>query len=174
MTPVWEAARQHATVEIPDAEFRGRASVELGVPVEQVWDHLINPDFRRILVGSDRQELESDVRRRMGEGDVYQRYQGDQVVPSVILEWVPFARIVSRDLIHVPEGRVELTVDYTLVPTDTGTTLGLAAARPGGTVEEVAGFDAVWPEILEAMNEGLRSFKEIVEAQVAAAGSSAG
>jgi uncharacterized protein YndB with AHSA1/START domain len=168
MTPVWAAARGRSAIEITEEEYLGGGSVELAVPVEVVWDHLTNPEFRRILVGSERQELEAAVRRRMGEGDVYQCYHGDQVVPSVVLEWQPFARMVTRDLIHVPGARVDLTVDYRLTATDGGTALGMAAARPEGSEEALASFAAVWPAMSEAVVGALGVFKELVEADVKA------
>lgn len=168
MTAVWEAARQRSVIEIPEEEYLGGASVEMTVPVELVWDHLTDPEFRRVLVGSDRQELESDMRKRLGPGDVYQCYHGEHLVPSVILEWVPFSRLVTRDSIYVPGARVDLTVDYRLSPTDHGTLLTMAAARPEGSPEALAGFAAIWPAMRDGVSQALGVFKEIVEADVAA------
>ena len=48
------------------------------------------------------------------------------MVPSVIPEWLPFARILTRELIHVPGSTVHQLVDCTLTPTGTGTVLTLA------------------------------------------------
>jgi hypothetical protein len=110
MTPAWEAARNRSVIEIPESEYRGKASVEIALPVERVWDRLADPEYRRILVGSDRQVRAG--KGRLGRGDVYQCHHGDNVVPSVILEWLPFTRILTRDqnprprVDHPPAGRL--------------------------------------------------------------------
>jgi hypothetical protein len=44
MTPVWEAARHRALVEIPESDYRGKAPVGIALPVEQVWDGLGDPE----------------------------------------------------------------------------------------------------------------------------------
>jgi hypothetical protein len=170
MTPVWEASRSRSVIEIPESEYRGKASVEIARPVEHVWDRLGDPDYRRILIGSDRQVREN--RGRLGQGDVYQCYHGDYVVPSVILEWLPFTRILTKDLIHVPESMIHLLVDYTLAPTESGTVLTMACARPEGSALARASFTAVVPAMMKALEEALFVFKERVEAEaVTAAGS---
>lgn len=169
MTPVWEAARHHSVIEISESEYRGKASVEIALPVEQVWDRLGDPEYRKILLGSDRQVREG--KGRLGQGDVYQCYHGDAVVPSVILEWLPFTRILTKDLIHVPGSTVHLLVDYSLVPSESGTVLTMACARPEGSLLAQASFTAVAPAMMKALEEALALFKDRVEsAAVAVAG----
>ena len=170
MSPVWEVARSRSVIEIPESEYRGRASVEIGLPAERVWDRLVDPDYRRILVGSDRQVREGTG--RLGPGDVYQCYHGDSVVPSVILEWLPFTRMLTRDVIHVPGSTVTLLVDYTLAATETGTVLTMACARPEGSPSAKASFADVLPAIMTAVEGALGVFKERLEAEaVSPAGS---
>jgi uncharacterized protein YndB with AHSA1/START domain len=161
MTPVWESARRRSVIEISESEYRGKASVDIALPVEQVWDRLGDPDHRRILLGSDRQVREG--KGRLGKGDVYQCYHGDVVVPSVILEWLPFTRILTRDLIHVPGSTVHLLVDYTLAPIESGTALTMAWARPEGSVLARAGFGTILPALTKAVEEALEAFKQRVE-----------
>jgi uncharacterized protein YndB with AHSA1/START domain len=167
MTPVWQTARERSVIEIAETEYKGSRSVELAVPVERVWDRLTDPEFRRILIGSDRQVLDTEVRGRLGQGDVYQCYHGEHVVPSVILEWLPFQRMLTRDLIHVPGETVHLLVDYTLTQTESGTTLTMAAARPEGSAEALASFETVGPAVMTSVEGALGAFKELVEADVA-------
>jgi uncharacterized protein YndB with AHSA1/START domain len=169
MTPVWQAARERSLFEIPESEYKGSRSIELATPVERVWDRLTDPQFRRVLVGSDRQVLDTEVKGRLGEGDVYQCYHGEHAVPSVVLEWLPFQRMLTRDLIHVPDGSVHLLVDYTLTPSDRGTVLTMAAARPEGSAEALASFETAVPAIMAAVEGALAVFKELVEAEIAVA-----
>ena len=170
MSPVWEAARHRSVIEIPESEYRGRASVEVALPVEHVWDRLSDPEYRSILVGSDRQVREN--KGRLGKGDVYQCYHGDQVMPSVILEWLPFTRILTRDLIHVPGSSVHLLVDYTLVPGETGTVLTMACARPEGSALARASFTAIVPTLMKTVDGALHVFKDRLETEAAQLASS--
>jgi uncharacterized protein YndB with AHSA1/START domain len=163
MAPVWEAARNRSVIEIPESEYRGKASVEIPLPAERVWDRLVDPDYRRILLGSDRQVRQG--KGRLGQGDVYQCYHGDHVVPSVILEWLPFARMLTKDLIHVPGSTVHLLVDYTLAPSDSGTVLTMACARPEGSALARASFTAILPAMMKTVEEALGVFKERVESE---------
>ncbi len=163
MGPIWEAARSRSVIEIAPSEMRGSASVEIALPVEGVWDRLANPEYRSILVGSDRQERTDDAAGRFGQGDVFQCYHGDAVSPSAVLEWLPFTRILTRDLMQLPDATVHLLVDYTLHPTQDGTRLTMACARPTGSAQALAVFTAALPHIMEAAESALAAFKERVE-----------
>ena len=166
MRPVWEAARQRSVIDIPDADIADKASIEIALPIEVVWDRVANADYRRMLVGSDRQELTGKEEGRIGIGDVFQCYHGDAVVPSVILEWFPFTRLVTNDLIHVPGHTIYLTVDYRLESIEGGTRLTMVAARPTGTSDALASFAAVAPHIMEAVRTALTGFKDRIEAEL--------
>ncbi len=166
MGPVWEAARQRSVIDIPDSDIADQASIEIPLPIEVVWDRVANADYRRMLVGSDRQVLTGDEGGRLGIGDVFQCYHGDTIVPSVILEWFPFTRLVTNDLIHVPGHTIYLTVDYRLESIEGGTRLTMLAARPTGTPEALASFAAVAPHIMEAVGAALVAFKDRIEAEL--------
>jgi uncharacterized protein YndB with AHSA1/START domain len=165
MGPVWERAKDLDTIVIEPSEVKGRVSVDIDLPVERVWDRLTDPEYRRTLIGSDRQVREGKAKGRRGAGDVYQCYHGDTVVPSVIVEWLPFARLLTQDLIHVPGGTVNLLVDYTVESTDTGTLLTMTAARPEGSAVARAGFATVGPTILKAVDTALGAFRDRLESE---------
>lgn len=165
MEPVWEAARHRSVISIPEHEIRGSTSIEIDLPREAVWDRLADPDYRRMLIGSDRQELTDRQIARLGKGDVYLCYHGDTIVTSEILEWLPFTRLLTKDLIHVPGSTVHLLVDYTLASTDAGTVLTMAAARPTGPKLGRAVFPTVLPKLMEGATAALRLFKERVETE---------
>lgn len=167
MAPVWEAARNRSVIEIPESEYAGVAAIDIDLPIEQVWDRLTDPDYRRMLIGSDRQEITDKESGRRGEGDVYLCYHGDTVVTSVILEWLPFARLLTRDLIHVPGSTIYLLVDYKLDPLDSTSRLTMACARPTGPGVEI--FPSVLPHMMEAVKAALAAFKDRVEADASVA-----
>ncbi len=163
MAPVWQAARNRSVIQIPESEVKGKDSVEIALPVERVWGFLTDPEYRRMLIGSDRQELARPGTGRLGRGDVYRCYHGDTVVSSLVLEWLPFTRLLTNDLIHVPGSTIYLLVDYTLEPTESGTKLTMAAARPTGSIVARAVFPAVLPKLMAGVAMALVQFKERVE-----------
>lgn len=164
MTPVWDAAQNRSVVTIDESEYRGKASVDIAAPVELVWDRLTDPDFRRLLVGSERQVREAANSGRVGPGDVYQCYHGDVQLPSTILEWVPFRRMLTKDdNIPIPEATVDILVDYQLEATDVGTRLTMAGARPEGTRAARKVFDAMDEPLKQRLGAALAEFKDQVE-----------
>jgi Protein of unknown function (DUF2652) len=165
MSPVWEDAKNRSVIDIPESEVRIRGSVEISLPVERVWDRLATAEYRSMLVGSDRQIRTKKSKRRLGVGDVYDCYHGDNVLPSAVLEWVPFTRILTKDEIHVPGSTVGLMVDYTLEAIEGGTRLAMAGSRPTGSVLGRSVFPKVVPQIAEAVGDALIKFKERLESE---------
>ena len=155
---------------IEESEYRGKSSVDIAAPVEQVWDRLADPNLRRLLVGSDRQVRETNLRSRVGVGDVYQCHHGDVALPSTIVEWVPFRRMLTKDdNIHLPgEVTVDILVDYQLEPTGSGTRLTMAGARPQGTEPARDLFNSMDEPLKERLDAALAEFKLEVEATLAA------
>ena len=167
MAPVWDQARAHSDVEIDESEYRGRTSIDIDAPVEQVWDRLADPNFRRLLVGSDRQVREETVRSRVRPGDVYRCYHGEESLPSTIVEWLPFRRMLTKDDdIHLPGATVDILVDYRLEPTETGTRLTMAGARPEGTAAARDVFNSMDGPLKERLDGALGEFKRQVEASL--------
>ncbi|NJN81748.1 MAG: DUF2652 domain-containing protein, partial [Caldilineaceae bacterium] len=68
MHPVWAAKKESLRVTIPPNEIVLQVAAEIDMPVQQVWDYLVQPAFRRILIGSDRQEIIDRYHGRVGEG----------------------------------------------------------------------------------------------------------
>jgi uncharacterized protein YndB with AHSA1/START domain len=153
---------------IEESEYRGKSSVDIAAPVEKVWDRLADPNLRRLLVGSDRQVREKHVKGRIGPGDVYQCYHGEASLPSTIVEWVPFRRMLTKDDdIHLPGATVDILVDYQLDPIDQGTRLIMAGARPQGTETGRDVFFSMDEPLKQRLEAALAEFKSQVEAPAA-------
>jgi hypothetical protein len=95
-----------------------------------LWDYLSVPEFRNLLVGSDRQEITDRRDGRIAPGTTFQCYHGDHVVPQLVLEWEPFSKMVTRDGMMAPAKGTVVGVTR-LTPTDSGTHL----TRTFGRVE---------------------------------------
>jgi len=165
MEPVWEEAKSRSEMVIEESEYRGKSSVDIAAPAEQVWDRLADPNLRRLLVGSDRQVREIKVKARVGPGDVYQCYHCDVTLPSTIVEWVPFRRMLTKDdNIHLPGATVDILVDYQLEPTGDGTRLTMAGARPQGAEADREVFHSMDEPLRQRLEAALAEFKSQVEA----------
>ena len=168
ISPVWEEAKTHTATTIDESEYRGKTSVDITAPIEQVWDRLADPGFRRILVGSDRQVREGSPGGRVGPGDVYQCYHGEAIQPSTIVEWVPFRRMLTKDDdIHLPGATVDILVDYRLEPIESGTRLTMGGARPQGTESAREVFLSMDEPLKARLTEALHEFKGQVEESLA-------
>jgi hypothetical protein len=77
---------------------------EADVPLSPavVWDYLSSPVFRNILIGVEKVEITGRVGGRVGVGSVYQCYHGNRVTPQTILEWEPFTKVVTEDMLPKP------------------------------------------------------------------------
>ncbi len=128
---VWEAARNDATITFAPNEVFADNSVDIAALPEVVWDRLADPRYRAVLIGSDRQDITDRTGGRTGAGSTFMCYHGDRVVPQVIVEWRPFTRIVTRDLVPLP-GPSYVHVGYELEGLGEKTRLRQYCARPIG------------------------------------------
>lgn len=97
---------------------------EADVPISPavVWDYLSSPVFRNILIGAEKVEITDRVGGRVGVGTVYQCYHGNRVTPQTILEWKPFTKVVTEDMLPKPMKGSGLVVTH-LEETPSGTHL---------------------------------------------------
>jgi len=107
-------------------------STEIPLPCEVVWGYLIDPEHRRVLIGSDRQEVRKSHNGRIVEGSVYECYHGDRVIPQLVIGWFPPERMITRDLLPLPGGSTFLNGYYRLSPTGAGTRVTQTMAEPSG------------------------------------------
>jgi uncharacterized protein YndB with AHSA1/START domain len=129
--PVWERAKAEPMGELADVLIE--VSTVIDLPVEVVWAYLIDPAYRRTLMGSDRIELSDGGRARIGEGSAYVCYHGDRTVDQVIVDWRPLQRIRTRDSGKMFGGMLTFPVELLLTPGEGDTTLTLRCATPEGS-----------------------------------------
>jgi len=123
MHQVWEDKKGEPIIELSDEETALSIDIEIDLPVEVVWDYLADVEFRKVFIGSDRQEVVDRRRGRVAPGSTYQCFHGSRVVPQVVLEWRPFERIATRDRISTIGGGFHVVGVYGLRPRGSGTIL---------------------------------------------------
>lgn len=110
-----------AGITLDNSEFKFVQEADLPMSPAVLWDYLSSPVFRNILTGSQKQEITDLVGGRIGVGSAYQCYHGNRVTPQTIIEWEPFTKIVTEDLMKPLKGS-GLVVTY-LEETSSGTRL---------------------------------------------------
>lgn len=132
MHPVWAAKKDQVRISLPPEKIIGEFSTEIAAPPEVVWDYLLQPEHRVVLLGSNRLEITGRKNGRIQTGSVYQCFHGDRLTPQTILEWHPFERIITEDLISMlPIKDCYIFSFHLLEPTREGTrfTQGVAHSR---------------------------------------------
>jgi uncharacterized protein YndB with AHSA1/START domain len=134
MKPVWEQKRDAARLTLPTDQIVLQVETDIALPPERVWDYLSLPEFRKTLIDSDRQELHGRVRGRIVPGSVYHCFHGDRMVTETILEWQPFERIITQDLIPIPVPNTYALIETRLVPTENGARLIQSFGKAEGPI----------------------------------------
>lgn len=163
VVPAYDSHRDSHDITLSDDEIVFRLEGELPMSPAVVWDYLSNPGFRTLLIGSDRQELSDLSAGRVGVGSAYQCYHGRQVLPQTILQWDPFEKVVTQDVMPKPMNGTGIAV-VTLEPTPAGTRI----VRTVGRMEMNAVFRLAGRLGFHKMIRGLasRGFAAFTEAVV--------
>jgi uncharacterized protein YndB with AHSA1/START domain len=133
--PVWQARREAEVIKLPAADVILSVDGVIDMAPELVWDYLAKPEFRSILMGSDRQEIIDRKDGRIGPDSAFQCFHGNRVVTQTILEWRPFERILTRDM---PLPKVFMLDEFCLEPVGESTRLIQRIGRPSGPALKVA------------------------------------
>ena len=167
MHAVWEGKRGAAQVQIPPEQILLQFEAEIAMPPHLVWDYLLQPEFRSTLIGSDRQEVVNRAGGRIAPGSIYQCYHGDKFVSQAILEWQPFERILTQDLLPVPIPNTYVLVEYRLLPAAGGTRLVQVFGKPKGPLLGRALMKIMQPMLAGQGQKDIEAFKQHIEKDMA-------
>ena len=109
--PVWDKKKAALDVQVDPDMIVFEIETEIARPIEVVWDHLAQVEFRSILMGSDRQEIDRRVNGRVSEGSKYICYHGDKVNVQTIVLWKPFEHMITHDLVDIPFPNTTVVID---------------------------------------------------------------
>jgi len=113
---------EEAGITLDDSEVLFVQEADLPMSPAVVGNYLSSSVFCSILIGSQKQEIKDLVGGRIGVGSAYQCYHGNRVTPQRIIEWEPFTKIITEDLLPKPLKGGGLVVTY-LEETSSGTHL---------------------------------------------------
>ena len=168
MHPLWERDSEDQRFRIDPADVLARAQAELPAPLAVVWELLLQPTYRSILYGLDRQEPSQRRQGRIAEGSVYTCYHDrSPVTTQTVLAMQPMKRIVTEDTTPIPGARVfdevslESSGDSTVLTVTTSRARGPRLSR---VVNDLVGRRFLGPRL----SRGLADLREAIERELAA------
>lgn len=166
MADVWKLKREAFSTKSPPEEVILQVETHIEMPVELVWDYLIQPEFLNTLLSSDRQEITNKQGGRIAPGSVFQCYHGDKFLPLTILEWQPFERIIMQSLVPIPIRETYAIMEYRLVPTESGTQLIQIFSKPSGPLFGRILVKLVLPMTEKQGQKDIEAFKQHIESDL--------
>jgi hypothetical protein len=164
MHPVWEKKRESTRLTIPPGQVGLRLDTEIALPPHRVWNYLVQPDHRKLLVGSDSQRILNRQQGRMDRGSAFQCFHGKQIILQTVLEWRPFEQLTTEVLVR--PGTTVL-IDYRLEPTQAGTRLVETFSRTRGPLSSRLVGDLLGMTMAKSRQQALEAFKRHIEGDVA-------
>lgn len=161
MKPVWERKRKAAPIHIPPEQLLEKAQAVIHLPLEITWDYLVRPSYRKILMGSDRQEILGREHGRIDAGSAYHCYHGDRLVNQTVLEWQPFEHMLTEDTMPVP--KVTILVEYSLEAVQEGTCLTISFSKSRGPWPARALCDQAMRGMAKQTEQNIAAFRKVVE-----------
>lgn len=133
MHPVYEAAKRVERVFYEPEDVLMTLVTDIPMPIEHVWNYANQSESRNVIIGSDSYEVVDRKNGRVGAGSTYQCYHGRMTVIQLVMDWVPFERVVLQQLIPIPGRRPTHTIiDLQFSITDEGTRFSQTATKPTG------------------------------------------
>ena len=99
--PVWQRDLERRRVILPPEDIALETSIFLPVSPPIAWDYLLDPNIRRMFLGSDKIDT-SKIDGRMTIGSQYHCAHGDMVFDQVVLDWQPFEYFTIEQMIILP------------------------------------------------------------------------
>jgi hypothetical protein len=167
MHPVWERDRGGTRFRIAEGDVLARVEAELPVPLAIAWELLLQPGYRSILFGLDRQESTQRQQGRIAEGSVFTCYHGkSSPTTQTVLALKPLDHIVTEDTTPIPGARIFNQVTLRSQGTSTRVTITCSKAR--GTwisrfVNDLVGRRLLGPRL----DRGLAALRETIEREMA-------
>lgn len=167
---VWAVAADREVIKVEDVLVD--MSTDIAAPREVVWDRLADPVYRTILFSSERQEVEDPVAGRTAPSSTFVCYHGGAmdrlgVGRHIIVEWLPFDRVVFRESLPMPGAPVQELEAFELSDTETGTRLRRTCGSMSGPAYKRLFARVFLRALRKQMDQGMSRFQEAVEMSVA-------
>lgn len=167
MHPVWEDQRDDSRMRVKPDDALAQVQGELPVPLAVAWALLLQPEYRSILFGVDRQDPSQRQHGRIAEGTVFTCYHGASLVTTqTVLALQPLRYIITEDTTPIPGARI--VGEIALQPRDGSTSVTVTCSRGRGpwlsrSVNNLVGRRLMGPRL----RKGLDTLREQIESEIA-------
>jgi len=163
---VWEKDRAGDRIHVPPDDVLARVDAELPVPLGVVWGLLLQPRYRSIVYGLDRQDSGQRQRGRIAEGSIFTCYHGKgSPTTQTVLAMQPMERMVTEDTTPIPGARIFDEIGLEARGDSTVVTITASRAR-GPRLSRIVN-DLVGRRLLgRRLGKGLAAFREAIEQEL--------
>lgn len=167
MHPIWEQNRDSTRLRTPPEDVLVRVEAQLPVPLGVAWDMLLQPRYRSVLFGLERQEPARRQQGRIAEGSVFTCYHGRSPTSTqTVLALQPLQYMVTEDTTPIPGARILDEIDLQSTGDSTVVTITCSKAR-GSWLSRVIN-DLVGRRLLgPRLSRGLSDLRDLIEREVA-------
>lgn len=167
MHPIWMQRKSAERIDITAEAALYTTETDLPVPLNLAWEILTLPEYRALLMHSERQEIKNLKSGRVGQGSAYHCYHGNgRVTTQTILEWIPLEQLTTEDTTPVPQATV-LTI-LRLTPLGEKTNLRVVVSRARGPFLSRVMCDLVGRFIMPAtINAGIAALHNRLDTDLA-------
>ena len=167
MHPVWENNRDDTRLRVDPNDALAQVQDELPVPLAVAWQLILQPEYRSILFGVDRQDPSQQQHGRIAEGTVFTCYHGASTVTTqTVLALQPLQHIVTEDTTPIPGARI--VGEISLQSSGDSTAITVTCSRGRGpwlsrTVNNLVGRRLMGPRF----RKGLSALREQIQREIA-------
>jgi hypothetical protein len=167
MHPVWEQERDNSRFQVPPDDVLVRVEAQLPVPLGVAWELLLQPRYRSILFGLDRQEPTRRQQGRIAEGSVFTCYHGKSgVTTQTVLALQPLTHMITEDTTPIPGARIFNEIGFQ--PRGQSTSVTVTCSRGRGpwlsrVINDLVGRRLLGPRL----GRGLAALTEAIEHEIA-------
>jgi hypothetical protein len=167
MHAVWETNQDGPEARIAPADTLLQVEGELPVPHGVVWELLLQPRYRSLLYGVDRQEPSQRQAGRIAEGSVFTCYHGKNTVTTqTVLALAPFKYIVTHDTTPIPGASIIAQID--IEPHGNSTAVTLTCSRARGPWISRSINNLIGPTLIaRRLRHGLNALRSEIEQEIA-------
>jgi hypothetical protein len=167
MHAVWNTTRDGHEVRIAPADTLLLVEGELPVPHGVAWELLLQPRYRSLLYGVDRQEPSQRQAGRIAEGSVFTCYHGKHTVTTqTVLALAPFRYMVTHDTTPIPGASILAQID--IEPHGHSTAVTLTCSRARGPWISRSINNLIGPTLIaRRLRQGLVALRSEIEHEIA-------
>ncbi len=162
LNAIWERDKDKHRIIVGIDDAWQKVEMDLPLELPLAWDIITNPEYRKLLTGSDSQRIVDKPGGRVGLGATYRCAHGDKIYNYLILDWQPPEYLTIKET-WPPPGVTAVTTTH-LTPIPGGTKITWVTDRVKGPFFFRKATDFVFPLfILKGIEKTFQNFAALIE-----------